>query len=106
MNYKGTVNKTRTGKDCKVWAKGDNEPISHVYHFEGDHNFCRNPIRLGLSGGRIPAKGAKSVWCYTTDPGTTWDYCDVRECNECDQGEEHYHYFDLWLKHKLNLTQS
>ena len=33
----------------------------------------------------IPEKD--SAWCYTTDPGTTWEYCDIRDCTPCDQGK-------------------
>lgn len=29
-------------------------------------NFCRN----------TDPKGAKSIWCYTTDPNKRWEYCE------------------------------
>ena len=35
----------------------------------GDHNFCRNP------------DGGVRVWCYTTDPGMRWEFCDVPICD-------------------------
>ena len=31
-------------------------------------NYCRNP------------DGESTVWCYTTDPNETWEYCDVPRC--------------------------
>ena len=30
-------------------------------------NFCRNPF----------TDSADTIWCYTTDPVTKWDYCDL-----------------------------
>ena len=33
-------------------------------------NFCRNP------------DNGQDVWCYTTDPNTRWEYCDVNLCSE------------------------
>ena len=39
----------------------------------------------------IPEKD--SAWCYTTDPGTTWEYCDIRDCTPCDQGQGTFKYY-------------
>lgn len=35
-------------------------------------NFCRNP------------DGRQRPWCFTTNPDTPWEYCDVKQCGECD----------------------
>ena len=97
----GTVNKTRTGKPCRVWSNDDVH--SHDYHWVGDHNHCRNPPSTP-SGGRwrVGGKVAKSAWCYTTDPGTYpkihWDYCDIRDCTDCDQGKVQYHWVNLFCQ--------
>ena len=31
----------------------------------GEHNYCRNPDNE-----------PKGIWCYTTDAGSRWEYCD------------------------------
>ena len=36
----------------------------------GDHNYCRNPESSSGSG----------VWCPTTDPAVSWEYCPVPIC--------------------------
>ena len=50
------------------------------------HNYCRNPISRAFGASVLTA--AASAWCYTTDPATKWDYCDIRDCTECDEGED------------------
>ncbi|KAI8483084.1 hypothetical protein Bbelb_392400 [Branchiostoma belcheri] len=74
-SYRGTVSVTATGKTCQRW---DNQTIywsSHTpenYPSSGlEQNYCRNP------------DGDKGVWCFTTDPNTLWDYCDVPVCANC-----------------------
>ncbi|XP_078023202.1 apolipoprotein(a)-like isoform X7 [Epinephelus lanceolatus] len=75
--YRGTKSKTKTGKTCQSWAAR----YPHTPNFtpeeypraELESNFCRNPD--GASEG---------PWCYTTDPDTRWEYCDVATCtDEC-----------------------
>ena len=80
------MNKTRTGKDCQIWSS--DYPHGHDYNWVGNHNYCRNPVDKW--GGRIHpvSKAAERAWCYTTDMGTKWEYCDIRDCTDCDQGEE------------------
>eukprot|EP00058_Branchiostoma_floridae_P005554 XP_002591042.1 hypothetical protein BRAFLDRAFT_119076 [Branchiostoma floridae] len=75
--YRGTIAVTKSGKTCQPWAS--QTPHSHKYtpvnylNYGLDQNYCRNP-----SGNAMP-------WCYTTDPGKKWDYCDIPGC-ECVEG--------------------
>ncbi|XP_002741868.2 apolipoprotein(a)-like [Saccoglossus kowalevskii] len=69
-DYRGTVNTTIHGKTCQKWS--DQTPHSHTRtpaNFPGaglgNHNYCRNP------------DGEIQTWCYTTEPGTRWELCDV-----------------------------
>ena len=40
-NYKGSVAKTISGKECQKWS--EQKPQKHGFGDVGDHNFCRNP---------------------------------------------------------------
>ena len=46
-------------------------------------NYCRNP------------DGEPKLWCYTTDPGTRWQYCNVPLC-EGEAFLEHCYCLSLW----------
>lgn len=104
-DYRGTKAKTKSGKECQRWlAKVPHRPkyvytslllcrftyyIIFFYNFsyisflcvccsitpqshplaDLESNFCRNPD--SDSGG---------PWCYTTDPTTRWEHCQVPSC--------------------------
>ncbi|XP_029281690.1 plasminogen [Cottoperca gobio] len=74
-DYRGTKSKSKTGKTCQRWeAKYPHRPnFTPSEHPRADleSNFCRNPD--GDSGG---------PWCYTTDPDTRWENCNVPSCTE------------------------
>ena len=62
-NYRGTRNRTRTGRTCQQWSA----QAPHAHDQSGDElseNYCRNPD--GEPDG---------PWCYTTDPKKRWEYC-------------------------------
>merc|ERR1719433_1074199 len=68
--YRGCQTVTRTGKTCQNWQS--QAPHEHSFGGAtqdgvGDHNYCRNPSW---------ASSGSTIWCYTTDEGTRWDYCD------------------------------
>ncbi|XP_072299407.1 plasminogen [Eucyclogobius newberryi] len=74
-DYRGTKATSKSGKTCQRWeSKTPHSPnITPQSHTRADlvSNFCRNPD--GDSGG---------PWCYTMDPGTRWEHCNVPSCTE------------------------
>jgi len=67
--YRGCQSKTRTGKVCQRWTSS--YPHDWAFNPEaypdaglGSHNFCRNP------------GSAETIWCHTTDPNTTAEFCN------------------------------
>ncbi|VDI40326.1 Hypothetical predicted protein [Mytilus galloprovincialis] len=73
-NYTGKINKTRFGQKCQAWTSL--VPNLHPFWIKlaNDENYCRNPD-TELYG----------PWCYTTDPGTRWEYCDIPYCEGADK---------------------
>jgi len=75
--YNGARYETVSGKICQNWAS--QYPHNHIKFTnfpdgsqEEAQNFCRNPDNSPYG-----------PWCYTADPGTRWEYCDVKFCAEC-----------------------
>ena len=75
--YMGQIAETKSGKTCQAWAS--QSPHSHGYgkdemfpegSAEDAKNYCRNP------------DGSSYLWCYTTDPSTSWEKCVVPLCGE------------------------
>ncbi|CAB1340302.1 unnamed protein product [Coregonus sp. 'balchen'] len=75
MDYRGTKSKTKSGKTCQRWASKypHNPNITPLTHPKADleSNFCRNPDG-----------DSKGPWCYTRDPETRWETCNVQDCSE------------------------
>ena len=75
IDYRGKINITVGGYQCQRWDL--QSPHEHTftpdeYPNSGlEENYCRNP---GASG--------EKAWCYTTDAGERWEYCDVPSCSE------------------------
>uniref|UniRef100_A0AAQ4NVY1 Hepatocyte growth factor n=1 Tax=Gasterosteus aculeatus aculeatus TaxID=481459 RepID=A0AAQ4NVY1_GASAC len=71
-DYRGPMDHTESGKQCQRWDL--NDPHKHQYHPKRypdkglDDNYCRNP------------NGRHNPWCFTTDPNTPWEYCDIKVC--------------------------
>ncbi|GFR72109.1 receptor protein-tyrosine kinase [Elysia marginata] len=71
--YNGTVSVTKNGLTCQRWdqvSPHDHNRLALIYpEVQDAANFCRNP------GGEEPLP-----WCYTTDPGTRYEHCDIKPC--------------------------
>lgn len=68
--YDGDISTTENGKTCQQWSLD----VPHVPKHRpanSEHNHCRNPD-LDLAG----------PWCYTTDPETRWEYCNISSCQD------------------------
>uniref|UniRef100_A0AAY4BXU6 Plasminogen n=1 Tax=Denticeps clupeoides TaxID=299321 RepID=A0AAY4BXU6_9TELE len=71
-SYRGTIAVTVSGKTCQSWSS--QTPHKHIrtpenYPCKGlESNYCRNPT------------GERSPWCYTTDPNTRWEFCEIQTC--------------------------
>lgn len=65
---------TASGKTCQAWVSSTPHPhpITPLDRPELEgHSSCRNPDGRG-----------GSPWCYTTDPETRWEYCDIPSCQQ------------------------
>ena len=74
--YRGQQNKTVSGRTCQKWTsqsphRHSRTPSNYSNKGLGDHNYCRNPDHE--PGG---------IWCYTTDSGKRWEYCDPLPKND------------------------
>ena len=69
--YTGLANTTMSDLTCQMWSV--NTPHEHDFTGVGKHNYCR-----GLDG--------YAPWCYTTNPGKEWEYCDVPFCMTYTKG--------------------
>ncbi len=74
-DYRGDdISTTVGGYTCQKWTEQSphshsRTPANYPDKGLGNHNYCRNPDNE-------PA----GAWCYTTDSGKRWDYCDVPSC--------------------------
>ena len=80
--YTGHRAITVNGRLCQAWAS--QSPHKHRYtkdrmfpdgSAKAASNYCRNPSILSLLIGGY-------LWCYTMDPDTRWEKCDVPICGQ------------------------
>ncbi|XP_061480281.1 plasminogen isoform X2 [Rhineura floridana] len=79
-NYQGTTAMTVSGKRCQAWSsmKPHHHSKTQEAFPEADlrSNYCRNP------------DDDKAPWCYTTDPSTRWEYCNLQKCPDPVQQQQ------------------
>jgi len=76
-DYRGRIAKTVSGKDCQAWSSEKPHKKKKALKSKMDsgelpmltENFCRNP------------NGHKTTWCYTVDPDTRWENCNIHRCS-------------------------
>ena len=73
-DYRGPLQVTNTGKKCQKWTSQfphEHSRTDSKYPDSGlgDHNYCRNPDNE-----------PDGAWCYTEDPNSRWEYCNVTKC--------------------------
>ncbi|XP_056620636.1 plasminogen-like [Triplophysa dalaica] len=98
--YRGTISVTKSGKTCQSWTS--QTPHKHVKSPENnpckglEENYCRNPDH------------EKAPWCYTTDPETLWEYCNVPNCRDqpSPAAEECMHCTGEDYRGKISITES
>ncbi|XP_047430667.1 hepatocyte growth factor a isoform X2 [Mugil cephalus] len=72
-DYRGKMDHTESGKECQRWDSAR----PHKHHFQPKKyrdkdlkdNYCRNP------------DNRLRPWCYTMDPKTPWEYCNITVCD-------------------------
>ena len=76
--YRGEVSTSESGAECLPWDATGQPTLGGV----GQHNHCRNP------------NGEDTLYCFTSnvtaEHGSMFEYCDVRECTECDTGKSSF----------------
>ncbi|XP_038594870.1 hepatocyte growth factor a isoform X2 [Micropterus salmoides] len=78
-DYQGKMDHTESGKECQRWDSAR----PHKHHFQPKKfrdkdlkdNYCRNP------------DNRLRPWCYTMDPKTKWEYCNITVCDS-DSSED------------------
>ena len=90
--YAGRISRTWTGKICQRW---DSQiPHRHAYEEVGESaNYCRNPDVGALA----------APWCFTLDPLTRWQYCDVPRCGMYKEGGRTVCVVTSEGKYKINI---
>jgi len=72
LTYRGLVTSTISGRTCQKWLDSKPHEIGIEPSDEnglGNHNFCRTPD-----------ESEEKPWCYTQDPATEKEVCDIPVC--------------------------
>jgi len=76
--YVGQKQVTVTGKQCQPWAS----QTPHAHQFVHDSMYPDGTVKGASYFCRNPQNGFTGLWCYTTDPETRWERCDVPTCGQ------------------------
>ena len=78
--FLGNLTETRSEKTCQRW---DN--VTKNYHKITANNLPEKSLEAAGNNCRNPDDDPIGPWCYTTDPDTPWEYCNVPLCKGSDQ---------------------
>jgi len=76
--YTGTLSTTVSGRTCQAWAS--NTPHVPNEAAQDDANYPDGSRASARNYCRNPDSDSVGPWCYTTDPDTRWEQCDVPSC--------------------------
>ena len=74
----GHTSVTESGKECQAWAS----QFPHSHTRNQDSMFPDGSVTNASNYCRNPDNGDGGLWCYTTDPGTRWEKCNVSLCGQ------------------------
>ncbi|KAL4238889.1 hypothetical protein ACF0H5_003596 [Mactra antiquata] len=69
--YSGYVSTTITGRTCQRW----DSRLPHSHNKVDNDAFPDDSVKDASNYCRDPMREENSLWCYTTDPKTRWDFC-------------------------------
>ena len=77
IEYSGVLSQTSTGNTCQRWDSQSPHPHNMTdpnrfpdANLGGTSNYCRNPDGKG-----------SGPWCFTTNSGVEWEYCNILDCS-------------------------
>ena len=73
----GTASVTTSGKKCQEWTA----TTPHVpYHTVTDDKFPDGSRAAAKNYCRTLGANSRGPWCYTMDPNTRWEECNIPRC--------------------------
>jgi len=73
----GTASVTTSGKKCQAWTA----TTPHVpYHTVTDDKFPDGSRAAAKNYCRTLGANSRGPWCYTMDPNTRWEECNIPRC--------------------------
>jgi len=76
--YTGHTSVTVSGKQCQAWVS----QCPHQHSNNQDNMFPDGTINEASNYCRNPDNRDGGLWCYTTDPATPWEKCNVPACGQ------------------------
>jgi len=81
LDFNGDLRETKSGKICQSW----NSQIPNKHNFTQDKLFPDGSVQIAGNRSRNPdPTHTDGPWCYTMDPNTRWEQCNVPKCPEKD----------------------